>query len=99
MSKPIPGKAEVALEYPDTLNIGRFDPTAFDACLDERGISLRLYRIGQANHRSRFACTLILRCLRQFFVILRRLYRPRHRATQRLGIRRYERLQRPFGTH
>ena len=52
MTKPIPDKAEVALEYPDKLYIGTFEHTArFDAHLDEAGISLSLYRIGAADVR------------------------------------------------
>jgi hypothetical protein len=43
MSKPIPDKAEVALEYPDKLYIGTFKRSSrFDAHLDETGISLSL---------------------------------------------------------
>jgi hypothetical protein len=52
MSKPIPDKAEVALEYPDKLYIGTFERTArFDAHLDEAGISLSLHRTGAADVR------------------------------------------------
>src|SRR5262245_29185414 len=52
MTKPIPDKAEVALEYPDKLYIGTFERTArFDAHLDETGISLSLYRTGDAAVR------------------------------------------------
>jgi len=52
MTKPIPDKAEVALEYPDKLYIGTFERTArFDAHLDENGISLSLHRIGEADTR------------------------------------------------
>jgi hypothetical protein len=52
MSKPIPDKAEVALEYPDKLYIGTFERSArFDAHLDETGISLRLDRTGDAELR------------------------------------------------
>jgi hypothetical protein len=52
MTKPIPDKAEVALEYPDKLYIGTFEHSArFDAHLDERGISLSLYRNGAAEQR------------------------------------------------
>jgi hypothetical protein len=52
MTKPIPDKAEVALEYPDTLYIGMFEHTArFDAHLDKEGISLSLYRTGAADVR------------------------------------------------
>ena len=51
MTKPIPDKAEVALEYPDKLYIGTFERTArFDAHLDENGISLSLYRTGRGGH-------------------------------------------------
>jgi hypothetical protein len=52
MTKPIPDKAEVALEYPDKLYIGTFEQTArFDAHLDEAGISLSLYRTGAVDVR------------------------------------------------
>jgi hypothetical protein len=52
MTKPIPDKAEVALEYPDKLYIGTFERTArFDAHLDETGISLSLHRSGSADVR------------------------------------------------
>jgi hypothetical protein len=52
MTKPIPDKAEVALEYPDKLYIGTFERTArFDAHLDEAGISLSLHRAGGADVR------------------------------------------------
>jgi len=52
MTKPIPDKAEVALEYPDKLYIGTFEHTArFDAHLDEAGISLSLHRTGAEDVR------------------------------------------------
>jgi hypothetical protein len=52
MTKPVPDKAEVALEYPDKLYIGTFERTArFDAHLDKAGISLSLYRTGEADTR------------------------------------------------
>jgi hypothetical protein len=52
MSKPIPDKAEVALEYPDKLYIGTFERTSrFDAHLDETEISLSLHRTGAADVR------------------------------------------------
>ena len=52
MTKPIPDKAEVALEYPDKLYIGTFAQTArFDAHLDEAGISLSLQRVGAEDER------------------------------------------------
>jgi hypothetical protein len=54
MSKPIPDKAEVALEYPDKLYIGTFEQSArFEAHLDQAGIALTLDRPGDADaHRS-----------------------------------------------
>src|SRR5574342_31586 len=52
MSKPIPDKAEVTLEYQDKLYIGTFEQAArFDAHLDETGISLELDRAGEAGMR------------------------------------------------
>jgi hypothetical protein len=52
MTKPIPDKAEVALEYPDKLYIGTFqDSSRFDAHLDETGVSLTLDRKGDADTR------------------------------------------------
>jgi len=52
MSKPIPDKAEVALEYPDKLYIGTFERSArFDAHLDQFGVSLTLHRTGNAEER------------------------------------------------
>ena len=52
MTKPIPDKAEVAVEYPDKLYIGTFGRSArFDAHLDETGISLTLERIGAEDER------------------------------------------------
>ena len=50
MNKPIPDKAEVAIEFPDKLYIGTFERTArFDAHLDQTGISLNLHRLGTDN--------------------------------------------------
>ena len=52
MTKPMPDKAEVALEYPDKLYIGAFEKSSrFDAHLDETGISLSLYRGGTPDTR------------------------------------------------
>ena len=45
MSKPVPDKAEVAIEYPDKLYIGTFARAAsFDAHVDRTGIALTLHR-------------------------------------------------------
>jgi hypothetical protein len=50
--KPIPDKAEVALEYPDKLYIGSFERTSgFDAHLDEAGIALTLHHGGDESVR------------------------------------------------
>ncbi len=50
--KPIPDKAEVALEYPDKLYIGTFERSSdFDAHLDEAGLALTLYHGGDENVR------------------------------------------------
>jgi len=52
MTKPIPDKAEVSLEFPDKLYIGTFEWTSqFDAHFDEGGISLSLQRGGEAAVR------------------------------------------------
>ena len=52
MTKPLPAKAEVALEYPDKLYIGTFDrDSRFDAHLDGSGLSLVLERVGDADIR------------------------------------------------
>jgi len=52
MTKLIPDKAEIAVEYPDKVYIGTFGPTArFDAHLDETGISLTLERLGAEAER------------------------------------------------
>jgi hypothetical protein len=52
MTKPIPDKAEIALEYPDKLYIGTFEQTAnFDAHLDASGISLSLHHAGAVDVR------------------------------------------------
>ena len=50
MTKPIPDKAEVALELPDKLYIGTFERSSrFDAHLDQTGVSLTLHRTGDAG--------------------------------------------------
>ena len=52
MTKPVPDKAEVALEYPDKLYIGTFERSSrFDAHLDKTGISLALHRTGDIETR------------------------------------------------
>src|SRR5689334_2152580 len=50
MTKPIPDKAEVAIEYPDKLYIGTFERSSrFDAHLDQTGISFTLERKGDIS--------------------------------------------------
>jgi len=52
MTKPVPDKAEVAIEYPDKFYIGTFERTSrFEAHLDSNGISLKLERPGSDNER------------------------------------------------
>jgi hypothetical protein len=52
MTKPVPDKAEVVLEYPDKFYIGTFERSArFDAHLDASGISLAFDRRGDIETR------------------------------------------------
>lgn len=52
MTRPIPDKAEIALEYPNKFYIGTFERTArFDAHLDKAGVSLALERTGDAAEK------------------------------------------------
>ena len=47
MTKPIPDKAEIALEYPGKLYVGTFEHSSrFEAHLDPSGFSLILERLG-----------------------------------------------------
>jgi hypothetical protein len=54
MTKPIPDKAEIALEYPDKLYVGTFERSSrFEAHLDPVGIALILERPGADDvHKS-----------------------------------------------
>ena len=74
MTKPIPDKAEVAVEYPDKLYIGTFEASArFDAHLDETGISLSLQRTGADDVRAnQSACISTTDCSPTFCAIWRR---------------------------
>jgi len=55
MTKPIPDKAEVALEYPDKFYVGTFDRSSrFDAHLDAAGLALTLERRGDESVRKSF---------------------------------------------
>jgi hypothetical protein len=52
MTKPIPDKAEIALEYPDKLYVGTFESTSrFEAHLDPAGFTLVLDRPGAEDVR------------------------------------------------
>ncbi|MGC2779236.1 MAG: hypothetical protein WA418_26730 [Bradyrhizobium sp.] len=52
MSKPIPDKAEIALEYPDKFYVGTFAHSSrFDAHLDPTGLALTLERPGPEDVR------------------------------------------------
>ncbi len=52
MTKPIPDKAEVALEYPDKLYVGTFEGSSrFEAHLDPAGFTLVLERPGAEDVR------------------------------------------------
>jgi hypothetical protein len=52
MTKPIPDKAEVVLEYPDKFYSGTFERSSrFDAHVDASGISILLDRPGDAETR------------------------------------------------
>jgi hypothetical protein len=70
MRKPIPDKAEVAIEYPDKLYIGTFEHTArFDAHFEQNGISLSLYHPGDPDTRKsvrvHLHCALFAEILRE----------------------------------
>ena len=52
MTKPIPDKAEVALEYPDKVYVGTFERSSrFEAHLDPTGIALVLEKPGADDVR------------------------------------------------
>jgi len=52
MQKPIPDKAEIALEYPDKFYVGTFEHSSrFEAHLDPTGLALTLTRPGAEDVR------------------------------------------------
>jgi hypothetical protein len=52
MRKPVPDKAEIALEYPDKLYVGTFEHSSrFEAHLDPTGFTLVLERPGAEDVR------------------------------------------------
>jgi hypothetical protein len=70
MRKPIPDKAEVAVEYPDKLYIGTFERSArFDAHFEKDAISLSLYSAAASDTRKtvhmHFHCALFAEILRE----------------------------------
>ena len=67
MMKPIPDKAEIALEYPDKFYVGTFEHSSrFEAHLDPTGFALTLERPVAKMSASRFTCTSISVCLPAF---------------------------------
>ncbi len=69
MRKPIPDKAEIAIEYPDKVYIGTFERTSrFDARFEKDSISLSLYSAGTSDTRKtvqmHFHCALFAEILR-----------------------------------
>jgi hypothetical protein len=70
MSKPVPDKAEVALEYPDKFYVGTFEHTSrFEAHLDAAGVTLVLERPGPEGERKsvhmHFSFSLVAAILRE----------------------------------
>ncbi|CCE04276.1 conserved hypothetical protein [Bradyrhizobium sp. STM 3843] len=52
MSKPVPDKAEIALEYPDKFYVGTFEHSSrFQARLEPTGLALTLERPGSEDVR------------------------------------------------
>ncbi|SFN77933.1 hypothetical protein SAMN05216330_101532 [Bradyrhizobium sp. Ghvi] len=52
MTKPVPDKAEIALEYPDKFYVGTFAHSSrFEARLDGSGVALVLERPGTEDER------------------------------------------------
>jgi len=52
MTKPVPDKAEIALEYPDKFYVGTFEHSSrFEAHLDPTGFALVLERLGDEDVR------------------------------------------------
>jgi hypothetical protein len=82
MTKPIPDKAEVAIEFPDKLKlyVGTLERTArFDAHFDETGISLSLHRVGADDAQKSVNMHSTMRCSPRCCMIWRRpLQRCRH---------------------
>jgi len=70
MRKPIPDKAEVAIEYPDKVYLGTFERSSrFDAHFEKNGIALSLYSAATNDTRKtvqiHFHCALFAEILRE----------------------------------
>jgi hypothetical protein len=70
MRRPIPDKAEVAIEYPDKVYIGTFERTSrFEARFEKDGIALSLYGAGTNDTRKtvqvHFHCALFAEILQE----------------------------------
>lgn len=63
MTKLVPDKAEIALEYPEKFYVGTFERSSrFGAHLDSTGFSLVLDRPALKRCAGRFTCTSIMVC-------------------------------------
>lgn len=90
MAKPIPDKAEIALEYPNKFYMGTFERTArFDAHLDKAGVSLTLERSGDAAEkkavRMHFHYSLFAEILQELAATASAM--PRHDQAHREAVR------------
>jgi len=90
VAKPIPDKAEIALEYPNKFYMGTFERTArFDAHLDKAGVSLTLERSGDAAEkkavRMHFHYSLFAEILQELAATASAM--PRHDQAHREAVR------------
>jgi hypothetical protein len=90
VTKPIPDKAEIALEYPNKFYMGTFERTArFDAHLDKTGVSLTLERSGDAAEkkavRMHFHYSLFAEILQELAATASAM--PRHDQAHREAVR------------
>ena len=88
MTKPIPDKAEVALEYPDKLYIGTFERTSrFDAHLDETGFRSACTALAPPTCARAFARISTMGCLRTSCAIWQKRCLPCRRPMRRTAMR------------
>ncbi|MFK4563479.1 hypothetical protein ABIF95_006009 [Bradyrhizobium ottawaense] len=85
MSRPVPDKAEVALEYPDKFYVGTFEHSSrFEARLDGSGVALVLQHPGAADERKsvhlHLNFGLLAGILRELAVSVAALPQGRHRT-------------------